>query len=82
MKQIIRTADFTGGMPLKTHSGVCHGHTATVIHNLDELFATVFQDQLDARSSGIQRILQQFLNHRCRALNNFSCCDLIGNSIR
>ena len=34
---------------------------------------------LDARGAGVERVLQQFLHHRGRALDHFARGDLVGN---
>ncbi len=66
-------------MTLEGEQGVIAHHPATVVGDLDELFASSLDLNLDSCGTGIERILQQFLDHRGRALDHFTGSDLIGN---
>ncbi len=69
-------------MPFKTHPRIRFRHTATIVNNLHQLLACIFHNQFNRSSTGIQCILHQFLHSRGRALNDFTCSNLVGNGIR
>src|SRR5437870_5279002 len=57
-------------------------HSAAVIQHADQALAAGLHRNLDAHGAGIERVLNQFLDHRSRALDDLACGDLVGHSFR
>jgi hypothetical protein len=66
-------------MPLKREQGIVTHHATTIIGNLDKLLAAGFDLNPDSSRAGIQRIFQKLLDYGCRALDHFTCRNLIGD---
>ncbi len=77
-QQVVGIADLRGGVALEGQHGVVAHHAATVIGDLDELLAAGFDVHTDAPRARIQRVLQQLLDHRGRALHHLAGGDLVG----
>ena len=69
-------------MALEGQQGVVAHHAAAVVGDLDELLAAGLDLDLDAGGAGIERIFEQFLDHRSRPLHHFAGGDLVGNVFR
>ena len=67
-------------MPFKRQQSIVADHAATVVGDLNQLLAARLDLNSDAGGTGVQRVLQQFLDHRSRALHHFAGGDLVGNS--
>src|SRR3954471_3924259 len=66
-------------MPLKREQSIIANHAAAVVDNLDQFPPAGFHIDANAFRSGIERILQQFLNHGRRTLHHFASSDLVGD---
>ena len=55
--------------------------TIAVVAYAHQLDATGFQFDIDTTGSGIKRILDQLLDHGCRALDDLARCDLVDQGI-
>jgi len=66
-------------MPLEGQQSVVAHHATTIVGDLDEFFPAGFDLDPDAGGTSIQRVLQQFLHHRCGTFHHFPCGDLVGN---
>ena len=64
-------------MALEGQEGIIAHHAAAVIGDLDQLLAAGLHLHADATRPRIQRILEQFLYHRRRTLDDFACGDLV-----
>ena len=62
------------------HSVVAHHATAIVCH-LDQLLAASFDVYSNALCTCVERVLQQFLHYRGRALHHFAGGDLVGDVV-
>ena len=78
-QQVFGILDFRGGVALEGQQGVVAHHAAAVVGDLDELLAAGFDLDPDAGGAGVERVLEQFLDHRSRALHHFAGGDLVGN---
>ena len=72
--------DFRGGVALEGQHGVVAHHAAAVVGDLDQLLPARLDLDADARGTGVQRVLQQFLHHRRGTLHHFAGGDLVGDS--
>ena len=68
-------------MPFKTHPGIGLGHALAIVDHLNQRPTRIPRHQLHRRGPRIDRILQQFLHHRRRPLNNLASGNLVGNGI-
>jgi hypothetical protein len=68
-------------MALEAHARIGFAHAASVVHHLDKRFARIFYDKLNIGAAGINGVFQQLFDGRSGALDDFACCDLVGNGI-
>ena len=66
----------------KGKQGIVRHHAAPVVGDLNQLPAAAFHLDFDARGSGVQRILEQFLQNRGRTLHHLPGGDLVGHVLR
>ncbi len=66
-------------MALKGKQGVVGNHAGAVVDDLDQFFAAGLHVDTDAGRSGINRVLDEFLDDGCGTLDNFAGGDLVGN---
>ena len=64
-------------MPLDREARFLLAHPAAVVGDLDELAAAEREVDLDPARAGIDRILDQLLDDRCRALDDLARRDLV-----
>ena len=69
-------------MTFKSQSGICLTHALTIVNYLHTSLACILNYDLYMLPAGVYCILNQFLYDGAGALYNFSCCYLIGDSIR
>ena len=69
-------------MALEGEERVVAHHAAAVIGNLDEFFAAAFHLHANAARARVQRVLEQLLYDRGRALDDFSGSDLVSDMLR
>ena len=68
-------------MAFKGQHSIVPDHAAAIVGNSQEPSPAGFNVDNDAHRARINRILDQFLRDRSRALDNFAGGDLIGNVI-
>ena len=78
VQQVVGVADFRGGVTLEGQHGVVAHHAAAVVDHLDQLAASGLNVHANAAGTGIERVLQQLLRHRRRALDHLARGDLVG----
>ena len=81
-QQIVGTADLRRRVPLERQQGIVAHHAAAVIGDLDQLLAAAFHLHPNAPRPRVQRVFQQFLHHRSRALHHLAGGDLVGDVFR
>ncbi len=69
-------------MAFKSQQGVIAHHAAAVVGDAYELPPSAFHRDDDAVCAGVERILQQFLDHRSRPVDHLAGSDLIGYLVR
>ena len=66
-------------MALEGEHGVVAHHAASVVGDLNELFAARLDADLDARGAGVEGVFEHLLDHGRRPLHHFAGGDLVGN---
>src|SRR6185295_16834009 len=64
-------------MTQQTGGGVLGAHAQAIVGYADAAPSAFFDIDGDARRSGIERILDEFLDDGCRTLHNLACGDAI-----
>jgi hypothetical protein len=72
-----RFGQLRGRMPLQGERDVAGRHTAAVVGHLDPGEPAVHDPYLDPRRSGVDRVLDQFLERRGRPLDHFACSNTV-----
>jgi hypothetical protein len=75
--EIIERRNLAGGMALHREGELACRHAAAIIAHADQRAAALFDVDLDARCPGIETVLDQFLDHRRRALDDLAGRDLV-----
>src|SRR5438128_5657005 len=70
--QVVNVPDLTGREALQRQRGLLGMHAVTVISHLDETPSPVDQRDVNTRATGIVGIVDEFLDHRGGALDDFS----------
>src|SRR5580693_8181793 len=65
-------------MAFEGEHGIVAHHAAAVVGDLDQLFATSFDVDLDASRACVERVLEQLFYHRGRALHHLAGGDFVG----
>ena len=81
VEQVGGRQDFRCGVALEAHPRVGCRHSAAIVDDLNERFAGVFHNHLNFGGARVDRVLNQLLNHRCRALHNFASRNLVGHVV-
>ena len=68
-------------MALQGEAGVVAVHPRAVVAHADQYLPAIFQLDAHAARPGIERILDELLDHRCRPLDDFPGGDLVGDLI-
>ena len=76
---VLGRPDLAGGMRFQAEDGVVGIHAATVIGDLDQGFAAVLALHGDPFGTGIDRVLDQFLDNGGRALDHLAGGDAVGD---
>ncbi len=72
-----RVGELRGGVPLERERGVGGVHPATVVDHPHERESALLHLDLDLPSPGIERVLDQLLHDRGRALDHLAGGDLV-----
>jgi len=70
-----------GGVALEGQQSVVAAHAASVVAHADELAPARLDLDADAGGPGVERVLQQLLDHRGRTLHHFAGGDLVGDLV-
>ena len=66
-------------MSLEGQTGICVGHSNTIVNNLDEGSSGIFEYNLYVVGLSINGIFNQFFDDRGRALNHLASSNLVGH---
>jgi len=75
--EVVETADLAGGVRGHGKLEFVVGDPAAVIAHADKLGATLLDVDLDAQGAGVKAVLDQLLDHRRGALDDFAGGDLV-----
>ncbi len=81
IEQIVGKPDLGCGMTFERQSGIGLGHALAVVDDLYGRAAGVDHQHVDAGGTGIDGVLYQLLDDRCRALDNLAGRNLIGHRV-
>ena len=70
--QQIVLGQFRGAVPLDRQDQLFRGHATAIVRDRDQMLAAFLHAHIDARGSGIDRVLDQFLDRRRRPLDDFA----------
>ena len=76
--EILRAPDLAGGMPLDRQPSVLRAHAFAVVLDPNEPLSSHLHGNGEVFRAGIDRVFDEFLDHRCRALDDFARGNLIG----
>ena len=74
--------EFAGGMSSEGHTGFPRGHSVSVVCHRDQGASAIANIHSNSRSSRVERVLDQLLDHRCRPLDNLAGGDLVDQFAR
>ena len=80
--QVLEVGDLAGGVTLEREARVGRAHAAAVVRDGDEIATAVAHLDADPRGAGVERVLDQLLHHRGRALDHLAGGDLIDQRTR
>src|SRR2546428_540129 len=75
--EVVGTLDLARGMPLDRKPRVLRLHPLAVVLDPDQLLATEFDGDGNTPRAGVDGILDQFLDHRRRALDDLAGRNLV-----
>src|SRR5690606_13194956 len=67
-----------GGVSGQGQRQVVGSDTTAIVAHFEQFDAALFNLDIDALRARIQAVLQQFLDHRCRAFDNLTSGNLVG----
>ena len=79
VKEIVHARDFTGGVAREGAHGIVGVRALAVVGDGDEPDAGIFQLDANVAGAGVERVLDQLLDHRGRPLHDFARRDLVGD---
>ena len=68
-------------MALEGEQGVVAAHAVTVVDDADELAATSFDLDTNARGAGVEGVFEEFFDYGCGAFDHFTSSDLVGDLV-
>ena len=80
-KQVVGAPQLRGGMPLKGQQSIVPAHSVAVVDDTNQLTAAGLHLHTNPRGAGIERVLQQLLDHRRGPLYNLPRSDLVGHLV-
>ncbi len=76
--QILQITNLAGGVTSERQRQVIGGNTTAIVTHAQQLDATLLDIHVDAGSTGIQAVFQEFLGNRSRPLDHFAGGNLVG----
>ena len=80
-EQVLDVAQLAGGVALEGQHRVVAQHAAAVVDDADQAAPAGFDFDAQIGSAGVERIFEQFLDHRRRPLHHFAGRDLVGDLV-
>ena len=75
--QILHAGNLAGGMAAYRQWQLLGGNAATIVADADQAHPAFFQINVDTPRTGIQRVFNQFFDHRRRTLDDFAGGNLV-----
>lgn len=79
--EVLGSRYFGRGMTFERHAGIGFGHTLAIINDLDERATGIPDEDLNLGSTGVNSVLDQFLDNGGGAVNHLASGYLIGDAI-
>ena len=79
--EVVERGDLAGGVARDRQRQFVGGDAAAVVADADQAHAALFQVDVDAARTGIERVLHQFLDHGRRALDDLAGGDLVDEGV-
>ncbi len=80
--QFVQVGDLAGGVPRNRQRQLLCGNAAAVVADADQAHTAFFQLDIDAAGAGIDRVLNQLLDHRCGSFDHFTGGNLVDQDFR
>jgi hypothetical protein len=80
--QIVQIGDLAGGVARYRQRQLFRCDAAAVVTDADQADTALFQIDVDAAGAGIDRVLDQFLDHRRGPFDHFASGDLVDEDLR
>ena len=71
LSEVIKDANLAGGKSLKGQFSIFRTHPDAIVGDLNQPSTAIFEQNIDAGTTGVEGIVDQLLHHRCRALDHF-----------
>ena len=78
---IFHGPDLARGVAVEGHARVDGRHAATVVDDLDQVFAAVAEIDLHGCRSGVDGIFHHLLDHRSGPVDDLARGDLVGDDL-
>ena len=80
-KEVVGLFDLRGSMALKGQTGIGRRHATAIIYHLNGRTTGIHHNYVDGLCPGIHGILDQLLDDRSRALDDFTSGDLVRDGV-
>ena len=80
--QVVERGDLAGGMAADRQRQFGRIDATAVVADPDQAHPALLQFDVDPACTGIKRVLDQLLDHRCRAFDDFAGGDLVDQGVR
>jgi hypothetical protein len=78
--KVFKVTNLAGGVTRQGQRQVVAGNPAAVVAHPQQLDPGLFNVHIDTFGPRVEAVFQQFLDHRRRALNHLTCCNLVGQA--
>ena len=79
--QVVERGDLAGGVARHRQRQLVRGDAAAVVADADQAHAAFLQIDVDAAGAGVERVLDQLLDHRRRAFDDLAGGDLVDQGV-
>ncbi len=80
-QQVVDGSELAGGMASEGADGIVARHSLAVVDDGDQRGSGLLEVDQNARRAGVERILDQLLDHRGRSFDDFASSDLVGDDV-
>ena len=79
--QVVERGDLAGGMARDGQHEFAGGDPRAIVADADQAYAAFFEVDVDPRGAGIERVLDEFLDHGGRTLDDLAGRDLVDEGV-